>query len=99
MIFQRLISSPDLDLLVPLGIQILVSAVQEMHVFFSTMEGMDAALDVTVASPLQATLVQKAAEEAGHALSHAYDRKFKQVGEECQQQGVKFLRLPVETLG
>ena len=34
-------------------------------------EGRDAALDVTVVSPLQATLLSKAAEEAGHAPKHA----------------------------
>ena len=36
---------------------------------------MDAALDVTVVGPLQATLVQKAADEAGQALTYAFDRK------------------------
>ena len=63
------------------------------------IEGKDAALDVTVVSPLQATLIHKAAEEGGHALKHAYERKFRQVGQECEAQGLKFCPLPVETLG
>ena len=35
----------------------------------------------------------------GHALTYAFDRKYRQAGEECQKEGVKFLPLPVETLG
>ena len=50
-------------------------------------------------SPLQATLLSRAADEAGHALQYAYDRKVRQVGEDCLQGGVKFFPLPVETLG
>ena len=65
----------------------------------SWAEGKDMALDVTVVSPLQATLVSRAAVEAGHALDHAYDRKFRQAGEDCRAEGIIFQPLPVETLG
>ena len=58
-------------------------------------EGKDAALDVTVVSPLQSSLLSKAAEEAGHALQYAFERKVRQVGEDCLQEGVKFFPLPV----
>ena len=36
---------------------------------------------------------------AGQALQYAYDRKGRQVGDDCLQEGVKFFPLPVETLG
>ena len=56
-------------------------------------------MDVTVVSPLQATLVDRAATEAGHALQYALDRKNRQSAEDCHREGVKFLPLPIETLG
>ena len=62
-------------------------------------EGKDAALDVTVVSSLQSTLLTKAADEAGHTLKHAFERKMRQSGDDCLQEGIKFFPLPVETLG
>ena len=62
------------------------------------VEGRDAALDVTVVSPLQQALVERAAEEPGHVLQHAYERKNGQSEEVCHQQGIKFLALPIEHL-
>ena len=56
-------------------------------------------MDVTVVSPLQKTLIQKAAEEQGYAANHAFLRKMRQSGEDCQANGVKFLPLAVETFG
>ena len=62
-------------------------------------QGHDTGLDVTVVSPLQQALVAKAAESAGAALSHAFERKNRQAFEECRAQGIHFIPLPVETLG
>ena len=62
-------------------------------------QGQDTALDVTVVSPLQLALVEKAAEQPGAALTHAFDRKQRQSFEDCKAEGVHFSPLPVETLG
>ena len=35
----------------------------------------------------------------GYALSYAFNRKWKQVGQACEQEGIIFKPLPVETLG
>ena len=61
--------------------------------------GRDAALDVTVVSPLQQALVNKAADESGSALDHAFQRKMRQSWEDCNREGIAFTPLPVETLG
>ena len=65
----------------------------------SWANGRGAALDVTVTSPLQSALLLKAASQAGSALSAAYDRKNRQSWEACNQAGIEFVALPVETLG
>ena len=65
----------------------------------SWFQGHDTALDVTVVSPLQQALLSKAADTAGAALSHAFDRKNRQSLEDCRAQGIHFIPLPVETLG
>ena len=61
--------------------------------------GRDTALDVTVVNPLQRELVSRAATTAGHALSHAYNRKMTQAGEACRTAGLVFIPMPMETLG
>ena len=61
--------------------------------------GQDAALDVTVVNPCQAATVIGAATTAGHALSHAYTRKMRGAADACQQQGVTFLPIVVESFG
>ena len=61
--------------------------------------GQDTAFDVTVINPLKKDLLSKEAEAPGNALGHAYDRKWGQVGELCEREGIKFIPLPVETLG
>ena len=43
--------------------------------------GKDAALDVTVVNPLQVATVVGAATEAGHALTHAFNRKMRGTAE------------------
>ena len=50
-------------------------------------------------SPLQQALLHKASEQPGAALSNAFDRKSRQSSEACQQQGISFLPLPIETFG
>ena len=60
---------------------------------------MDAALDVTVVSPLQQALLTKASEQPGAALAFAKERKDRQSQEACRKAGVSFLALPIETLG
>ena len=62
-------------------------------------DGKDGALDVTVTGPLARTNVRAAATEAGSSLSKAFDRKVRGAAAACQQQGLVFLPLAVETLG
>ena len=61
--------------------------------------GRDAALDVTVVHPLQDATVVRAANEPGHALNFAHDRKLRGAEEDCRQQEIAFLPLVVESLG
>ena len=61
--------------------------------------GKDTALDVTVVSSLQQTLVVRSAATAGAALAHAYSRKENQSMPDCLQEGLIFIPLPLECLG
>ena len=61
--------------------------------------GKDAAIDVTVTSPLSPSNVLGAAREAGKALTKAFDRKMRDTAEACRTQGLQFFPLAVETLG
>ena len=61
--------------------------------------GKDAALDVTVVDPCQAATELGAATTAGFALNFAYGRKVRGAGEACQQQGIAFLPMVVESFG
>ena len=61
--------------------------------------GQDAALDVTVVNPCQTATVIGAATTARHALNHAYARKMRGTADACQQQGVTFLPIVVESFG
>jgi hypothetical protein len=62
-------------------------------------QGRDAALDVTVISPLQAAEVRRAAANAGAALETAVRQKMTKSYDKCRQAGVEFIPLAVETLG
>ena len=64
-------------------------------------DGKDGALDitVTVTGPLITLNVAAAAEEAGSALAKAFNRKVQGTAEACQEQGLVFLPIAVETLG
>ena len=61
--------------------------------------GKDAALDVTIVTPLQAATMPGAANTAGHALDYAYGRKVNGAEEECRRQGIAFLPLVAESFG
>ena len=61
--------------------------------------GRDTAWDVTVTHPLQKATVARAATEPGHAAREAYNRKMREAGDQCRQQGIVFTPLAVETLG
>ena len=61
--------------------------------------GKDAALDVTVVTPLQDATMPAAANTPGHAFSHAYGREMNGAHEECRRQGIAFLPIVAETFG
>ena len=63
------------------------------------VDGKDGALDVTVTSPLCKTNMARAAAEAGSALKSAYERKVQGAAAACQEQGLAFLPIAMETLG
>ena len=61
--------------------------------------GRPAALDITVISTLQQSTVRGAAENQGHALLVAEERKFASHGAACQAIGICFIPLAIESLG
>ena len=61
--------------------------------------GRDAALDVSVVSTLQAQLVKKAGEEVGSAADRRHKEKLSRYYESCDQEGIQFLPVVIETLG
>ena len=62
-------------------------------------DGKDVAIDVTETGPLARSYVAAAAEEAGSALTRAFDRKVQGTAAACHQQGLVFLPIALETLG
>ena len=62
-------------------------------------DGKDAALDVTVTSPLSPSNLAAAAAHPGGALAKAYERKIRDTAQACQEQGLAFLPVAFETLG
>ena len=76
------------------------SSARPADIFLRNWErGRDAALDVTVISPLQIAVVDQEAANPGYALKLAWDRKMRSAFEACRAQRVSFIPLPVETLG
>ena len=61
--------------------------------------GLPAALDVTVTSPLQSSLIKNASEKSGLALSAAEDRKYEQYAQNCSEVGIQLIPLAFETFG
>ena len=62
-------------------------------------QGRDAALDVTVVTPLQQETLAQAATTPGHALTFAYERKIRGAEEACRRQGIAFIPLAAESFG
>ena len=62
-------------------------------------DGKDAAIDVTVTGPLASSNVAASAAVAGSASDKAFNRKVQGTAVACQQQGLAFLPVAVETLG
>ena len=62
-------------------------------------QGKDAALDVTVVTPLQQETMAQAATTPGHALTFAYERKIRGAEEACRRQGIAFIPLAAESFG
>ena len=61
--------------------------------------GRDAALDITVVKPCQATFVVGAADIPGYVLDQAHKKKMRGVEEACRAQGISFLSLVAESHG
>ena len=67
--------------------------------FPSFIAGQPAALDVTITSPLQASLISDAAGTCGFALTLAEDRKIGHYYEKCSDMGIHFIPLALENSG
>ena len=65
----------------------------------SFIAGQPAALDVTITSPLQASLISDAARTYGFALTLAEDRKIGHYYQKCSDMGIHFILLALETFG
>ena len=63
------------------------------------VDGKDGAIDVTVTGPLAQSNVASASAAAGGALEKAFKRKVDGAAQACQEQGISFLPVAVETLG
>ena len=61
--------------------------------------GSPAAVDVTLTCPLQSTVINRAAEEVGYACKLAEERKFAASAQLCEQSGIDFIPLAMETSG
>ena len=61
--------------------------------------GRDAALDISVVSPLQQQLIKKAAEEIGSAAERRNKEQMAKYYNICQSEGIGFFPVVVETLG
>ena len=65
----------------------------------SFTQGHDTALDVTVVSPLQTSLVSQAAREPGVALQTRHTDKLRKHQQSCHQMGLVFTPLVCSTFG
>ena len=60
--------------------------------------GKDTTIDVTVVNPLQSGLVVKVAENRGYAVEAAHNRKVARYANRCEEEGMVFVPLAVDTL-
>ena len=58
-----------------------------------------AALDITITSPLQPSIISNGARKSGFALRAAEDRKLEQYSEQCGNIGVQFIPMAFESFG
>ena len=77
----------------------MVHFLQFVHFFPNWPHGSPAAVDVTLTCPQQSTLINRAAEEVGHACKLAEERRLAASVELCQQSGFEFIPLASETSG
>ena len=63
------------------------------------VNGHDTAFDVSVVSPLQLSLVQRVASDAGFALQHRHQEKMSKHQESCHRENIVFAPLIVSTYG
>ena len=61
--------------------------------------GRDAAIDVTVVTPVQVSFVEKAAEIPLYAAKEAHQRKMAKNYEDLKTEGVEFITVALETFG
>ena len=61
--------------------------------------GQPSALDVTITSPLQPSLISDAARRCGSALTNAEYRKYEQYAHKCAELGIQFVPLAFESFG
>ena len=61
--------------------------------------GQPSALDVTITSPLQPSLISDAARMCDFALTNAEDRKHEQYAQKCAEIGIQFVTLALESFG
>ena len=66
---------------------------------FAGNNGQDLCLDVTVTAALKNDVIDRGAEEPGHAANEAHRRKENQVGDAVRAAGMTFRPLAVENLG
>ena len=62
-------------------------------------KGRGAALDITVVTPIQDKLTERAAGTPGAAAEQAHTKKLNTYYERCRQEGIEFLPMAVETWG
>ena len=61
--------------------------------------GQPAALDISINSPLQPSIISNAARKSGFALRAAEDRKLEQYSQQCASIGVQFIPMAFESFG
>ena len=59
----------------------------------------DAALDITVVSPVQAACLERSVDNPSFSLEFAYRRKMRSAAAACRQVNVAFIPLAVQTFG
>ena len=61
--------------------------------------GEQSALDVTITSPMQPSLISDAERRCGLALTNAEDRKYEQYAQKCAEIGIQFVPFAFDSFG